>query len=488
MNGARSEVPSGIGKFVSVMYELICRDAWRRPTPSFARARPNERNHSFIVRASAGSLSRLRTDDRNEVLAGIFDAAHGEATDRPRRSRYGLMPFGQFWNYPAHMPSQRRLGGGPRRYSICPYQHLGKGRWRGINRRKYSVRIPNYGIYRRRLRDLIHYEPRTCDGIVPREGSSPAGVTGTVIGSDRENGAHCRTRVSPNQLFQQRNLISSRGPRAQYVGATSASAGCDAGTDRRRHWKIRRPHRVPVRMFVDKEEELEWERVHSWTRSALKALDEEPKSPQDAERKKSVRENIAASKDLRAELNAVGVPVLSVGELGNVRIAYPQAIPILLKHLDRVYPEGVTASILRALAVPYAGAAVFERLLRYYREHRGHMPRTLLDAVGVALAATASKADAPGLREIVRDPDAGGARVFALLQLGELRDPEVEQLALEVLDDPYMQWSAIRALRKAKAWGALFRVEPFLSSKDTELRNEAKKYCAAAHKHLKDRR
>lgn len=121
MNGARSEVPSGIGKFVSVMYELICRDAWRRPTPSFARARPNERNHSFIVRASAGSLSRLRTEDRNEVLAGIFDAAHGEATDRPRRSRYGLMPFGQFWNYPAHMPSQRRLGGA---HADTPFAHI----------------------------------------------------------------------------------------------------------------------------------------------------------------------------------------------------------------------------------------------------------------------------------------------------------------------------------------------------------------------------
>src|SRR5690606_18879545 len=53
-------------------------------------------------------------------------------------------------------------------------------------------------------------------------------------------------------------------------------------------------------------------------------------------------------------LKKVGVHVQSVWDLVNTANPYPKAVPILIEHLQRPYPERVREGIARALAVPDA--------------------------------------------------------------------------------------------------------------------------------------
>src|SRR5262245_53969233 len=51
-------------------------------------------------------------------------------------------------------------------------------------------------------------------------------------------------------------------------------------------------------------------------------------------------------------LRAIGLKVDSVWDLVNTSVPYPEAIPVLLAHLQREYPDRVREGVARALAVP----------------------------------------------------------------------------------------------------------------------------------------
>jgi hypothetical protein len=61
-----------------------------------------------------------------------------------------------------------------------------------------------------------------------------------------------------------------------------------------------------------------------------------------------------AEAPLVEELNGLGVHVSSVWDLVNTAKPYPEAIPLLLDHLCRAYPDRILEGIARALAVPDA--------------------------------------------------------------------------------------------------------------------------------------
>jgi len=66
------------------------------------------------------------------------------------------------------------------------------------------------------------------------------------------------------------------------------------------------------------------------------------------------REHALAEAPIVEELRSVGVSVNSIWELVNSLNAYPQSLPILLKHLQGNYPDAVRDGIARAMAVPDA--------------------------------------------------------------------------------------------------------------------------------------
>lgn len=242
-----------------------------------------------------------------------------------------------------------------------------------------------------------------------------------------------------------------------------------------------------MRRMRAEEEEAEWERVHSWTRSSMADLGREPRSEADLQRKLRVRENLAASVDLVAELNAAGVPALNVGELGNVRVQYERAIPILIRHLDRTYPEGVTGSIIRALAVPYGGEMAFRAVLSTYSRMRQNLTRLLAEDFGVAFGALLTKEHLHEGRILARDSLLAGGRVFVLLRLAKLHDSDSVPIAESYLGDSAMQPVAVRSLRLLKAWNAWPNIEPLMLSDNLEVRKEAKKFFQAMSKTTNER-
>jgi hypothetical protein len=105
----------------------------------------------------------------------------------------------------------------------------------------------------------------------------------------------------------------------------------------------------------------------------------------DAERARRDNEWRAAEAPLVAELRDAGFDVKSAWDLVNTPQPYPEALPILLKHLVRPYPDRVREGIARALAVRGEAAFARDELCQLYdNEPDGTDAKT---GMAVALAA-----------------------------------------------------------------------------------------------------
>jgi hypothetical protein len=227
--------------------------------------------------------------------------------------------------------------------------------------------------------------------------------------------------------------------------------------------------------------------VRSWTDSALRRLDEPPKSELDRIHKERVRANITASAGIVRELNEAGVPAKLLGEAANYRLPCPEAIPVLLGHVEcENYPEDIRSTLFQALASPEGGRAAFEALCRVARSHPTFSESTLY-TLGTALAATATRNEIPELVEATGMQELGSGRLPLLLRLARWRAPAVTRIATRFLNEDNEPWYAIRALRLARAWDKLPDVERYLTSGNLVFRAEAKKFvkaCADATKKL----
>ena len=134
----------------------------------------------------------------------------------------------------------------------------------------------------------------------------------------------------------------------------------------------------------------------------------------EAELQKGLAERKAAEAPLVKALNERGaVCVESVWQLVNSPEQYPQAIPILLEHLQRPYPDDVLEGIARALAVPDAIVG-WPLLLRLFRDSGEQRLNGVKTAIGCALAAAATERVVPDLIELVRDRRHGEHRIVFL--------------------------------------------------------------------------
>ena len=72
---------------------------------------------------------------------------------------------------------------------------------------------------------------------------------------------------------------------------------------------------------------------------------------EEQERQRQVAQWRRAEAPLVEELRESGFEVDSAWDLVNTSTPYPRALPILVKHLERPYPDRVREGIARALAV-----------------------------------------------------------------------------------------------------------------------------------------
>lgn len=144
----------------------------------------------------------------------------------------------------------------------------------------------------------------------------------------------------------------------------------------------------------------------------------------------------AVEAPLVEDLRAVGIDVEWSWDLVNRAAPYPEALPVLLQHLERSYPDPVREGIARALAVPDARFA-WDTLLRLFRQEP---PGTRAkDGLAVALAAVADDEVVDQVGALLRDVRHGESRVFLVGALGRSKTPEARVVLAELQDDPQLR-------------------------------------------------
>lgn len=149
---------------------------------------------------------------------------------------------------------------------------------------------------------------------------------------------------------------------------------------------------------------------------------------------------------LIADLESVGWHVTSVWDLVNTAARYPEALPVLLDHLQRDYPAGIREGIARAMAVRDARFAwpVLRQLFEETEDRR------VKDGLAVALAASADRTVLGEVMELLREPRHGPCRLFLLKTVRRLRSPDANDLLRSLLDDPQLAKEVERMLSKRR--------------------------------------
>lgn len=168
---------------------------------------------------------------------------------------------------------------------------------------------------------------------------------------------------------------------------------------------------------------------------------------QDEELARKAAEWRRAEEPLAEELRAAGFAVESAWDLVNTSTPYPEALPILLEHLECPYPDRVREGIARALAVRDAqfGAPVLTRL---YREERAGTDAKAGLAVAIGEAAHDDVIDE--VIALARDPVHGTSRVLMLDALARSDAPRALAALEAIAEDPEVGEEARRLLSEGQ--------------------------------------
>ncbi|NLA34776.1 MAG: hypothetical protein GX868_03700 [Actinobacteria bacterium] len=153
----------------------------------------------------------------------------------------------------------------------------------------------------------------------------------------------------------------------------------------------------------------------------------------------------AAEATILAELKAVDVAVDSVWDLVGAAESYPNALPVVIEHLERGgYPDEITEALGRALGVRRA-APYWDRLVALYRN-----PRTAAERTGVVVALTAS-ASAERVEELiamVQDRSLGTSRTAFIAPILDHGARGGRRFVESLRDDPDLGEEAAAQLSK----------------------------------------
>lgn len=138
-----------------------------------------------------------------------------------------------------------------------------------------------------------------------------------------------------------------------------------------------------------------------------------------------------------------GFEVDSAWDLVNTSTPYPAALPILLEHVERPYPDRVREGIARALAVRDARVG-WGTLVRLYRQEEAGTDAK--DGLAVALAAASDDEVVDDVISLVGDSTHGEGRLLLLRGLKRSRAPQARAALEEFAEDPVLGEEARRLL------------------------------------------
>jgi hypothetical protein len=156
-----------------------------------------------------------------------------------------------------------------------------------------------------------------------------------------------------------------------------------------------------------------------------------------------------AAEPLLTDLRSVGYDVGSVWDLVNVEDDYPDALPVLVRHLVKPYPPVIRDGIARALAV---GRALFAWDL-LYEQYLTEEDRSVKDGIATALSAMVDRAHLDALLGLLRDRRHGPSRILLLRGVQRLRDPRGRAVIEELADDPDLRKQIEIILRRKRMRG-----------------------------------
>lgn len=129
----------------------------------------------------------------------------------------------------------------------------------------------------------------------------------------------------------------------------------------------------------------------------------------------------------------------SVWDLVNSSRPYPEAVPILLKHLDIKHDPVIHSGIARALACPWAMHVrnqIVDKFSNVWVTEDDKGKDGLKDGLAVAIEVLSSDRDFEEIVELLRDPRHGSSRVLLLSYLQKSKRPEAIAIIEELSHDP----------------------------------------------------
>ena len=176
---------------------------------------------------------------------------------------------------------------------------------------------------------------------------------------------------------------------------------------------------------------------------------------QEQERQARAKEWRKAAALLVADLRVAGVQVESEWDLVNSTEQYPNAVPVLLRHLPKAYPDRVREGIARALAAQGPGLLAADRNREAWdlltEEFRKSEDPTALGAKWGIACALSVAGDDTVIREVIKllDEERHGENRVPLLDiLARSQVKEARSLLRDLADDPQLGGGAKALLKK----------------------------------------
>lgn len=178
---------------------------------------------------------------------------------------------------------------------------------------------------------------------------------------------------------------------------------------------------------------------------------------EDFQRKRKIREEALTARvaELRAaeqpiirDLRASGVAIDSVWDLVGTATPYPDALPVLMHHLEvGGYPDRVAESLGRALAVK-PSIIFWSRLEKLYLSSRSRGER---EGAAIALAAVAGPEQTDNLIAFLRAPELAETRLYFVSPLLRIGGQVGREFVESIAGDPVLgKEAALRLSRKRR--------------------------------------
>lgn len=187
------------------------------------------------------------------------------------------------------------------------------------------------------------------------------------------------------------------------------------------------------------------EKIEELDRQFGELIRKSPKTPEDMEemeRRRLALMNalLQQSKPLNDEVLEAGIRIKSVWDFVNTADKYPEAIPVLIKHLSRPYNHSIKEGIVRALAVKEAKGVANKTVLEEYRKLPKEDPEQpwifhYRWAFGNTMNVIVTKDDLDELIEIVMDETNGESRTGFIEALAKIKSPKVIEVLHHLAKD-----------------------------------------------------